>query len=130
MATAWDKDLGVSQGRIPVVDAPDGAFVYELGHALRASERINFGDFHEVKQSLVIDAQTGVVRMAVRVVPPDALPSGHFWEVSVRLNAVVVFTRRLTTGRFPVDLMDMAIPLSNSLRPAPDEIAVRLELVN
>lgn len=130
MASPFEKDLGVHQGRIAVADAPDGTFVYELGHALLADANLDVGDFREIKQDVVFDGQSQFVRPVVRITAPEVIATGLEWEFSMKLNGTVVVTRRIKADAKPVTLTDLAISLADSLGPpATDEILFRLELV-
>ena len=124
------RDRGTQQGRIQVEGAPDGDWVYELGHSAREGGYFNVGDYHQVEQDInAPDGQAGLVRVDVDVVLPDTLPTGPAleWEFTVRLNGTVVYTRRLPAGPRSITLRDIAISLAAS--SPPDVAAFRLELV-
>jgi hypothetical protein len=129
--TGFDQHPGVHQQRIDDAAAVEGDFVFELGHALNNDARLDIGDYHEVKQTLVFSVGSELVRPVLIVKPPPDRPASVCWEVTVRLNGTVVYTRELhdpppTTFR----LDDIAIPLNEALGPpATDEISFRLELV-
>lgn len=128
MTTPFQLDLGVSQGRIGVPLAPEGLFVLELGHALRQARHVAPGDFFEVKQSFVLDSQTAVLRFAVKIRPPDSVPSGG-WLFTARLNGAIRAQRAIDAadGR-SLTLRDLAISTAGANGPpATDEVAFRLE---
>lgn len=129
MATPWETDLGTYQGRIEVDGAPEGSYVFELGHALRAKRNLAIGDYHEVKQSLPIDQAAYLLRATIVIVPPEVMPAGYGFLLTGRLNGAVVASRPIPRNSKPIVLSDFAIPLWNAAgEPAVEDIAFRLEV--
>jgi len=130
MAGAFSIDLGTSQGRIASANAAHGSYVYELGHANRVAEWVNVGDYHEIKQDIVVDPEAAFVRAQVRIAPPLTLTVGFSWKLTALLNGVVRVTRIITSSDQTKTLSDLAIPLAlANVPPTPNEIAFRLELI-
>lgn len=130
MATPWEKDLGTYQGRIASSAAPEGSYVFELGHALRSAFNLAVGDYHEVKQTVTLDHGSSVLRASVRVVSPLTIPFGFGFLLTARLNGTVKVSRPIKSGGRTVTIEDFAIPLMNANgAPGTDEIAFRLEVV-
>lgn len=129
MAGAFSLDLGTAQGRIASSYAPDGSYVFELGHANLDLGWLKTGDYHEVKQDIVADGEAAFVRARVRIQsPPDLV--GYSWRLSARLNGVTRMTRVISAGSRIVTLQDIAIPLAlGNTPPTSNEIAFRLELI-
>ena len=129
MASPWETDLGTYQGRIAEDDAPEGAYVFELGHALRAKRDLAIGDYHEVKQTLPFDQAAYLLRATIQITPPDAIPAGYAFLLTGRLNGAVVASRRIARTSKPITLTDFAIPLWNAAgEPAVEDFAFRLEV--
>jgi hypothetical protein len=126
----FTKDLGVHQGRIARANAPDGAFVYELGHALLQAVNVSAGDFHEISQPIVVAPGSKTIRASIVVTTPAVLPIGHTWEVSAWLNGTKMIVRRLRPSKRPITLEDWRISLvAASAAPTTNLLAFRLELV-
>jgi hypothetical protein len=126
----FTKDFGVHQGRIAASAAPDGAFVYELGHALMQNVNVRAGDFHEVSQMLTVTAQAKSIRASVIVHTPAVLPLGAAWEVSAWLNGTKLVSRRLRPSKRVIELTDWRLSLLGAnAAPAMNTVAFRLELV-
>jgi hypothetical protein len=127
----FTKDLGVHQGRIVRADAPEGSYVYELGHALLQGVNVDVGDYHEVAQTFVMDNQAHLVRATIRVVTPPILPIGSSWEVSAWLRGVKMVRRVLRPSKRVVELSDWRIRLrALGVDEDPNiEVKFRLELV-
>lgn len=130
MRNAFTKEFGTRQGRIARLGAPEGLFVYELGHSLRADAVVKVGDYHEISQSFVAEPLTKTIRLTVTVETPVILPVGRSWELSARLNGVIAVSRRLRPSKRTLVLSDWCIDLSDANpNPASNLIAFRLELV-
>jgi hypothetical protein len=129
MAGAFSIDLGTSQGRITSSYAAEGSYVYELGHANKIAERVNLGDYHEIKQDIVFDTQAAFLRVQVRISPPATLLSGYHWKLTAYLNGVARSVRTISGGERTLTLTDLAIPLAlANAAPTSNEIKFRLEL--
>lgn len=126
----FEKDRAITQGRLPAANAPDGAFVVELGHVNFEDVRLALGDFVELSRVVTIDPQAAVVRVRARLASPPDLPAGFAWELSARLNGVVLTTRRIVAGSRVRDLHELALSLTTSNRPATDTLAFRLTVVS
>lgn len=126
----FTRDRGVHQGRIRKANAPDGVYVYEIGHALLAQSSAAIGDFHAIETTFVRETQALYVRAALSIVIPETPPLTAAWEVSGWLNGLKVVSRRLRLSKRPLLLDDWRISLANSNPPpATNTLAFRLELV-
>lgn len=125
----FNRDLGIHQGRIASPAAAEGRYVYELGHALSFDANIAVGDFHEVRATITLDAQTKVLRPKIRLVTPSRLPAGAAWEVSCWLNGTKLVSRRLRASKRTLVLDDIRMSMFGASRSPTDVIAFRLELV-
>lgn len=127
---AFTKDLGVHQGRVASATAPEGSYVYELGHALLQDVNLAVGDHHEVSQSFVLSAQAQMLRATIHIEVPPVLPVGAAWEVSGWLNGTKMVSRRLRPSKRILVLDDLRISLFAAHgAPSTDTVAFRLELV-
>lgn len=129
---AFTKDRGTYQGRIAHADAPEGTFVYELGHSLLQPANVQVGDYHEISQVLLMEDQAHFVRASVILVTPRNLPIGESWEVSAWLRGERMVTRRLRPSKRVLVLSDWRIRLrALGVDEAPEmELKFRLELVS
>ena len=126
----FDHDIGIHQGRIPASDAPDGAYVYELGHALMAEANCAIGDNHVVGQVLTLSPQTHFLRASIRLRVPDGLPVGAAWQFTADLNGVVFYTRRIHAAELELELDDLRVSTAGAnFTPLGDTLAFKLELV-
>lgn len=127
----FSYDLGTYQGRMPVSDAPDGAYVYELGHAKLMDASVKVGDFHEVSQQLQLSGDARYIQASIVITTPLALPAaGLAWEVSAWLNDVKMVSRQLRRSRRRIQLDDWRISLAGAnAPPALNTLKFRLELV-
>lgn len=129
MAGAFSLDLGASQGRIQSTHAADGSYVYELGHASRIATRLNTGDYHEIKQDIVIDPEAKFIRAQIYIYPPTTSDS-YSWKLTARLNGVVRASRVIINNGLAKTITDFTIPLAlANTPPTTNEIAFRLELL-
>ena len=123
-------DRGIHQARISKTNAPEGAFVYELGHALMHERDVVIGDSHQITSTFVREAQSLYVRASVVVVAPPQMPLLAAWEVSAWLNDTKLISRLVRVNKRPLKLEDWRISLANSNPPpATNTLAFRLELV-
>lgn len=93
MATAFDADYGVHQGRIPSATAAAGDYVLELGHALPdVVRRFNPNDRHLVTQTADL---TGVKSLLATLVlrGVGTMPAGATWTARMLVDAVVRTSR-------------------------------------
>jgi len=128
--SAFERHLGVEQGRMPKPGAPGGSYVYELGHASREGGRFDVGDYHEVSQVIgTPDSNAKLFRVDVDVLLPETLPTSPavVWEFSATLNGNKFYSRRLAAEQRDLILRDIAVSLATSAPP--DTIAFRLALV-
>lgn len=87
MTTPFDADLGTYQGRIARAGAPEGSYVYELGHALPGVVRsFADGDEHTVTQTGSLAGKT-LFRVTVDIRPPAEVPVGMSWTFSLTIGA-------------------------------------------
>ena len=124
--TAFTSRLGISQGRLPTKDAPDGGFVLVLGdlepgHVAELAP----GDYVEVSQ---ITDLTGVVlaRVWLRLWVPENTPQNLAWEVSIVVDGIQRASARGRPGRIR-ELTDLAA--NTSKMAGMHTVAVRLQLV-
>lgn len=130
MTSAFEIDLGTYQGRIAADNAPDGSYVYELGHALNAEREMVLGDYHEISQETVLDPEAAVIRVTLNITAPSTLPVGLGWEITGRLNGAVRASRKIVAGRLPRTITDLAISTAGAAgAPSTDTLAFRLEVV-
>lgn len=126
----FNRDIGIHQGRIASPVASEGAYVYELGHALLQDANIAIGDSHIVAQTIAIDPQTKVIRPRLRIVTPDRLPTNSAWEVSCWLDGAKLVARRLRRSKRVLVLDDICISTFGAVKaPATAVLSFRLELV-
>ena len=131
MSSPFAQYRGDLQQRILDPGTPDGAFVFELGQANRGDARFAIGDFHEVKQDFLRAPQSAFVAPIVNIIPCDDDGLYCEWEFSIRLNGVVMYTRKLETGIPQFALSDIRVPLALAVAPpATNELAFRLELTS
>lgn len=128
---SFTKDLGLYQGRIARLDAPEGSYVYELGHALLQLASVEVGDYHEVAQTFVMDNEAHLVKASIVVATPEQLPIGSSWEVSAWLRSVKMVSRLLRPSKRVLELSDWRIRLrALGVDEDPNiEVKFRLELV-
>ena len=110
-------DRGIHQARISKTNAPEGAFVYELGHALMHERDVVIGDSHQITSTFVREAQSLYVRASVVVVAPPQMPLLAAWEVSAWLNDTKLISRLVRVNKRPLKLEDWRISLANSNPP-------------
>jgi hypothetical protein len=126
--TAWDRELGTTQGRIAPAGftPPEGAYAWVLGHDLPGlTQKLEVGDYVEVKQSADFgDAK--LVRVRARLRPPSSVHSGLAWKSSLRIDGVERASALLVPGRTR-DMLDLAANVSKLT--GNHELAFRLELV-
>lgn len=126
----FDKDIAIHQGRIQKAGAPEGKFVYELGHALLRDCIVNIGDYHEVSQEFMKHIDSKFIKPNVTIVTPPVLPIGTLWMVSAKLNGDLMTSRVLRPSKRTIVLEDWRISLANALPPpGKNTITFRLELI-
>lgn len=130
MGSPFSLDIGTAQGRIASDYAADGSYTYELGHALNQEMRMGLGDYHQIKQDIVLDPEAKFIRVNVRIVPPSSLLSGYAWKLTLSLNGTARAIRTIEASNITRTLTDMAIPLAlANTPPSTNEIKIKLELV-
>jgi hypothetical protein len=111
--TAWDRELGTTQGRIAPegFTPPEGTFAFVLGRDLPGlAQKLEVGDFVEVKQTADFgDAK--VVRLRARMRPPASVPAGVGWRASLRIDGAERASALLVPGR-DRDRIDLAANVS------------------
>lgn len=111
--TAWDRELGTTQGRIaPAQFTPaEGTFAFVLGRDLPGlAQNLNVGDFVEAKQTADFgDAK--LVRFRARMRPPASTPPGVAWRASIRIDGGERAGALLLPGRTR-DRVDLAVNVS------------------
>lgn len=125
MSSPFALTRGIDQQRVAVPDAPDGLFVFELGHANRGDARLGITDYHEITQEFTRAPQSAFLEPVVQISPNDFTGA---WDFSVRLNSVVVYERSLRPDVPPLTLTDIKIPLATAT-PGLNTLTFRLELV-
>lgn len=105
MTTPFDADLGTYQGRISKAGAPQGTYVYELGHALPGVVRSFVdGDAHETSQAGDLSGIT-LWRFTLDIRPPADVPLGMTWTFTASVStASTSFTIEPGRSRRRVDL--------------------------
>ena len=126
--TAWNRELGLTQGRVAPVGfpPPQGEFVFVLGRDVPGlRQRLDVGDFVEVRQTADFgDAK--LVRFRSRMRPPESIPAGLAWKASLSIDGAERATALLAPGRTR-DRVDLAANVSKLT--GDHELAFRLELV-
>lgn len=126
----FTRDSGLHQGRI-AAPTPNGAFVYELGHAKLADSNVRSGDFHEITQTFTKIAGSKFLQASVVITTPSILPAVQMWEVSAWLNGVRMVSRRLRPSKRKITLSDWKISLLDANEaPLTNVLAFRLELID
>lgn len=126
--TAWNRELGTTQGRIApaAFTPPEGTHAFVLGRDLLGlSQKLNVGDFVEVKQTADF-GDTQVVRFRARMRPPGSVPAGVGWRASLRIDGDERASAMLVPGRAR-DRIDLAANVSKL--SGNHELAFRLALV-
>jgi hypothetical protein len=113
MPTPFDFGLGLTQGRVEDADAPEGSYVFELGHAGgRTSSDVDVGDYSEISQTITIGAEELLARITVRVIEPNVASTNVAWELVGELGGTPFFRRRLTSQGRTLELSDLAVGLA------------------
>ncbi|RTL06465.1 hypothetical protein EKK58_05790 [Candidatus Dependentiae bacterium] len=89
MATWWNAEFGRYQGRIAISDAPDGSYVYQLGHALPGIiAGVNEGDYHKIEQTADFSG-VKLLRATIRTRPiPNAFLYIIYWQIMLGIDGV------------------------------------------
>jgi hypothetical protein len=107
--TAWNRELGTTQGRIAPAGfvPPEGTRAFVLGRDLPGlTHKLELGDFVEVKQTADFgDAK--LVRFRARMRPPASVPPGVAWRASLRIDGDEHASALLVPGRLR-DRADLA----------------------
>lgn len=101
MATAWETDLGLFQGRIQPagVVPPEGDYVFTLGDDREGREvRLEAGDYVEVEQAADFD-NVNVCRVRATIRAPAETPAGYVWVATIRLDGNEYSRREVVAGR-------------------------------
>lgn len=86
MTTPFDADQGTYQGQIAKANAPEGEYVYELGHALPGVIRdFADGDTHELSQTGDLAGKT-LFRFTLDIRPPAEVPVGMTWVFGLTIG--------------------------------------------
>jgi hypothetical protein len=126
--TAFDRELGTTQGRVEPVGfaPPQGEFAFVLGRDLPGlTQKLDVGDFVEVRQTADF-GDTNLVRLRSRMRPSAAVPAGLAWKASLRIDGGERVSQLLVPGRAR-DRVDLAANVSKL--SGDHELAFRLELV-
>lgn len=118
--------LGLTQGRLQAIGAPEGSYVFVLGSVGLPAEYLEIGDYVEVKQTADITGKT-FVQFVGRVVPPTSLPVGYGWRASLRVGGVERTGRILYANRTRT-FVDMKANVSHLT--GNQELAFRLAVVS
>ena len=126
--TAWNRELGTTQGRIAsaAFTPPEGTFAFVLGRDLPGlTQKLEVGDFVEVKQTADFgDAK--IARFRARMRPPGSVPAGLGWRASIRIDGAEQASALLLPGRTR-DRVDLAANVSKL--SGDHELAFRLAVV-
>ena len=102
MATVFESNIGVSQGRIqPTGEQPiEGDYSFVLGDEREVLAELDDGDSVTLEQSLDVTG-IGLVRFGSITIaePADAEGESLRWEISIELDASPVKTVRGRPGR-------------------------------
>lgn len=129
MLNVFNREFGTLQGRIPKADAPDGSFVYEIGHASMRDALVNPGDYHEVTQTFLKSSGSLFILATIVIRVPPVLPIASTWTLSAALNSVVLISRRLRLSKRAITLDDWKISLADAnAAPTTNTLKFRLEL--
>ena len=126
--TAWNRELGTTQGRIApaTFTPPEGTFAFVLGRDLPGlAQKLEVGDFVEVKQTADFGDAT-IVRFRARMRPPASVPAGAGWRASIRIDGAEYASALLQPGRAR-DRSDLAANVSKL--SGNHELAFRLAVV-
>jgi hypothetical protein len=124
----FNKDIGIHQGRIALATAPEGTYVYELGHALLNDANVAEDDYHQVSQELTFTPQAKLLKASIVVTVPSELPPiGLSWEVSGWLNGQKMVSRKLRASKRVLVLDDIRISLHDAIGGS-NVVAFRLAL--
>lgn len=127
MPTPFDFGLGLTQGRVEDVNAPEGSYVFELGHAGgRTTSDVDVGDYSEISQAITVGAEELLARITVRVIEPNIASANVAWEIVGELGGSPFFRRRLTSQGRTLELTDLAVGLAGG---GATTLAFRLEAV-
>jgi hypothetical protein len=128
MPTAFEFGLGLTQGRVEDANAPEGTYVFELGHeGGRTTSDIAVGDYSEVSQSINIGAEELMARVSILVIEPDVESTSVAWDIVGYIDSSEFIRRRLTFQGRALELSDIAVSLAGGGAPA--TLAFRLEAV-
>ncbi len=126
--TAWNRELGTTQGRIVPrgAAAAEGSYAFVLGRDLPGlAQKLAVGDHVEVHQTADF-GDTKLVRLRARMRPPASIPAGVAWKASLRIDGIERASALLTPGRAR-DRMDLGANVSKL--SGDHDLAFRLELV-
>lgn len=101
MLNSFNKSLGTKQGRIkPSSIVPyAGEYVFCLGHEdANVFEPISPGDFALVEQHAAFTGGTKLLRLRVKLRPPQIIPIGYKWLFEILVNDEVWISQRLVPG--------------------------------
>ena len=125
--TAFNSNLGVTQGRVETTDAPSGRFAFVLGDVAPGRMfDLAPGDAAEVTQDVDVTA-LHFVRATLRLRVPKSLPTGLAWEASLIVDGVAKASFRARAGRERVQ-HDLAANVSKLA--GLHTVGVRLQLVS
>lgn len=128
MATPFDMGLGETQGRIEASDAPEGDYVFELGHAFgRTQAYIDVGDYSEISQDVTHDGTELMIRSTVKVIEPSVVSTEIAWDFIGKVDGSEFIRRRLEFLGRSLTLSDIALSIYG--KSSPTTITFRLEAV-
>jgi hypothetical protein len=125
--SAFKKNLGVSQGRIPSTTAPAGSYVFELGDANSGIDDITVGDYSQVVQSVTFASYDLLMTVTAVVTEPNVSNATIAWDLIGKIASTTIYTRRLTFQGRTLTLSDIALSLTGQSSPV--DVTFRLEAV-
>lgn len=117
MASPFAQALGVLQGRITSSSAPEGEYVYELGHSGRVEGAFTLGDETSLTQSFAFGAQYALLRCAVVLHTPRNIEDGYVWAFEAAYDGLLFYRRRIEADSRRITVSDIALPLTHSPLP-------------
>lgn len=132
MPTAFDHDLGETQGRVaPGGIVPvEGTLAFVLGSDVAGRiERLQVGDWVEVTQTASFGAGVKILRCTVDMRPPTAFPANAYWKFSIRIDDVEHAARSFLLNGGTRRRVDLAANVAH-LAAGARKVALRLALAD
>lgn len=128
MATPFDFGLGQTQGRIQATGAPEGSYVFELGHAFAKTQAwLSVGDYSEISQDVTHETTEVLIRFAVKVTEPSTSNPNVAWDLIGKVDGSEFVRRRIEFLGRSMILTDLGLSIYG--KSSPTTITFRLEAV-